>query len=192
MADTVDHLLQSFGISSSTSKQLFREQATIIELPKNVDIFIEGKKNYSEYLMISGVAHRYNNSDKGDSVTTGFYLSHSVITPHFARTSEGKSLFSLQTLTDAVLAEIPVEKLDELRTTNKEFRDFGQRVVERELSTAVLVEVALRSFSAKERLIAMRKQYPNLENLIPHHVIASYLGITHVSFSRLRSELSRE
>lgn len=148
MADPVDDTLQSFGISSSTSKQLFREHATIVELPKNLDIFVEGKKNHSEYLLISGVAHRYNISDKGDIVTTGFYLSKSVVTPHFARTSEGKNLFSLQTLTDVVLAEIPVAKLDELRATNQEFHDFGQRVVERELSRAVLVEVALRSFRA--------------------------------------------
>ena len=83
-------------------------------------------------------------------------------------------------------------RLDALRAAHQEFRNFGQRVVERELSMAMLLEVALRSYSARERLLALRKQYPNLENLIPHHIIASYLGITHVSFSRLRSELSRE
>lgn len=172
--------------------QLFREKARIIELQKNTVVFVEGKKNSSEYLLVSGIAHRYNLSDKGDMVTTGFYLPESVITPHFARTNRGKSIFSLQTLTDAVLAEIPVAELDGLRSDNKEFHDFGQRVIEKELSTSVLLEVTFRSFNARERLLAMRKQYPSLENLIPHSVIASYLGITHVSFSRLRKELSRK
>jgi CRP-like cAMP-binding protein len=192
MTDKLDELLKGFGINSPSSMQLFREKARIIELQKNTVVFVEGKKNSSEYLLVSGIAHRYNLSDKGDMVTTGFYLPESVITPHFARTNRGKSIFSLQTLTDAVLAEIPVAELDGLRSDNKEFHDFGQRVIEKELSTSVLLEVTFRSFNARERLLAMRKQYPSLENLIPHSVIASYLGITHVSFSRLRKELSRK
>jgi CRP-like cAMP-binding protein len=192
MADQLDDILKDFGISSSFSIQLFKEKATILDLQKNASIFVEGKKNDKEYLLISGIAHRYNISDKGDMITTGFYVARSVITPHFARTNKGKSIFSLQTLTDAVLAEIPVAELDHLRNNNIEFHDFGQRVIEKELSQSVLLDVTFRSCNAKERLIAMRKQYPNLENLIPHNIIASYLGITHVSFSRLRNELSRK
>lgn len=192
MTDKLDDLLKGFGINSPSSIQLFRDKAHIIELQKNTDVFVEGKKNSSEYLLVSGIAHRYNLSDKGDMVTTGFYLPKSVITPHFARTNRGKSIFSLQTLTDAVLAGIPVAELDGLRKDNKEFHDFGQRVIEKELSTSVLLEVTFRSFNARERLLAMRKQYTNLENLVPHNLIASYLGITNVSFSRLRKELSRK
>lgn len=190
MTDQLDDLLQSLGITSSSSRELFRESARLLELPRNTDVFVEGKKNLSEYLLVAGVVHRYNVSEKEERVTTGFYLEGSVITPHFARTNRGKSIFSLQTLTEAVLAEIPVAALDHLRNTNAAFRDFGQRVIEKELSQAVRLEVTFRSLSARERLVAMRQQYPNLENLVPHHLIASYLGITHVSFSRLRNELA--
>ena len=82
--------------------------------------------------------------------------------------------------------------LDKLRTEYAEFREFGQRVLETELSRTFFNEVIYRSYNAKERLLAMREQYPNLENLVPHNVIASYLGITNVSFSRLRNELSKK
>ena len=71
---------------------LFLEKTTIIELTKNTDIFLAGEKNNSEYILISGVVHRCNISDKGDMVTTGFYVSSAVITPHFARTKESKSI----------------------------------------------------------------------------------------------------
>lgn len=98
----------------------------------------------------------------------------------------------MQTLTYAVIAEIPVKELDILRQNNKEFRDFGQRILEAELSQTYFNEVVFRSFSAKERLLTLRKQFPNLENLVPHNIIASYLGITNVSFSRLRNEMMRK
>lgn len=78
------------------------------------------------------------------------------------------------------------------RKTNQEFRNFGQRVLESELSKNLFQEITFRSFNAKDRLIQLRKDYPNLENLIPHTIISSFLGITNVSFSRLRSEFAKQ
>ena len=190
MKKAIETFLKEICINSHNSIQQFIDKAAIIELPKNTDIIKTGNANSHEYLLLSGIMHRYNLSDKGAMVTTGFYLPGSVITPHFARTSNGRSIFSVQAVTNAVLAAIPVDDLDALRNNNTEFRDFGQRVVEKELSTALQLDVAFRSFNAKERLLAMREQYPHLENEVPHPLIASYLGVTNVSFSRLRKELA--
>ena len=192
MKDKLSDLLTDLGIVSNVSKQKFLDEAEVIELPKNQHIFLEGKENHYEYILISGVLHRYNVSDRGDTVTTGFYMPKSVITLHFARTFSGKSIFSLQCLTDVVLAQLLVTDLDRLRYINEECNEFGQQVVRTELARTFYNEVALRSFNAKERLLILRKQFPNLENLIPHTVIASYLGITNVSLSRLRNELARQ
>jgi len=192
MNEELSDILNDFGIISAFSKQLFLDKADVVELPKNHNIFLEGKRNHFEYVMISGVAHRYNISDKGVTVTTGFYMPKSVITPNFARTNNGKSIFSLQTLTDVVIAEILVTELDNLRYTNKEYSDFGQHIMEAELARTFYNEAVFRSFNAKERLLILRKQYPSLENLVPHNIIASYLGITNVSLSRLRNELARQ
>ena len=192
MDDILDNLLNDLGIISTFSKQLFQDNSTIKEYSKSTDIFLEGKKNELEYLLISGVLHRFNISDKGDIVTTGFYMPKSVITPYFARTNKEKNIFSLQTLTDTVIVEIPVKELDNLRYNNKEFHEFGQRILEAELTQTYFNEVVFRSYNAKERLLFLRKYFPNLENLVPHNIISSYLGITNVSFSRLRNELSKK
>ena len=191
MADILDNILNDFGVTSSFSRQLFKDKSTLKEYSKSKDIFVEGKKNNLEYLLVSGVLHRHNISDKGDIVTTGFYMPKSVITPHFARSNKGKNIFTLQTLTDSVIAEIPVEELDYLRNNNKEFHEFGQRILEKELAHTCFNEVVYRSYNAKERLLTLRRNFSNLENLIPHNIISSYLGITNVSFSRLRNELSK-
>ena len=192
MTEKLFDILKGYGIVTDLSRKLFLEKTTIIELTKNTDIFLEGEKNNSEYILISGVAHRYNISDKGDMVTTGFYMSGAVITPHFARTKEGKSIFSLQSLTDIHIAELQATELDFLRYNNEECFKFGQQVLENELVRTFYNEVVFRSYNAKERLLILRRQFPNLENLIPHNIIASYLGITNVSFSRLRTKIARQ
>jgi CRP-like cAMP-binding protein len=130
-------------------------------------------------------------NDNGENVTTGFYIANIAVTPHSARTINGKSIFTLQALTQAKIAEIPVKVLNLLRFTNEEYRAFGQNVLEAEISNILSNDIAYRSLNAKDRLIMLRKMYPNIENLVPHNIIASYLGITNVSFSRLRSEFAK-
>lgn len=184
--------MTTFGFQSTQTQNLFLDCSIIKRFNKNEIVFSEGKKTNSEYFLIEGVLQRFNDTENGERVTTGFYLGYSVITPNFARTIKNKSLFSLQALTETIIIEIPVADFDNLRFTNKEFQLFGQRVLEEELSKSILTETTFRSSNAKERLTLLRKAYPNLENLIPHHIIASYLGITNVSFSRLRSEFGRK
>lgn len=191
MAKKYTDILFDLGIGSTTAQQLFWEHATLVERPKTTTVFAAGKKNDKEYIILAGIVQRFIEQEGSSPVTTGFFVAPAVVTPHFARTHRGKSLFSLQALTDVVAAEIPVAALDALRTEYPEFRAFGQRVLEGALVAALHAEAAWRASTARQRLLAMRQQFPNLENSVPHHVIASYLGITHVSFSRLRHELAR-
>ena len=192
MSNKLAIILRDLGIISTNSILLFEEKSHQKEYNKLEKIFEVKEKNNMEYLLLSGILHRYNISEKGDIVTTGFYISPTVITPHFARTNKGKCIFSLQALTDTVVAEIHVKELDLLRNQNREFQEFGQRILETELYQTYNNEVMYRSFSGKERLLYMRKQFPNIENNVSHHIIASYLGITNVSLSRLRNELSKK
>lgn len=191
MQDYLGKVLIDFNIKSASSRKLFTDKTLIKEFPKNHAIFSTGENCEFEFLLLKGVLHRYNSSDKGDLVTTGFYMAPTVTTPHHARTSNSKSIFSLEALTDSVIAKIPVDELDLLRRTNSEFHLFGQKIIESELSKIFYSEMVNRSYSAKERLIYLRKLYPNLENLVPLTIIASYLGITNVSFSRLRADLTK-
>ncbi len=164
-----------------------------VRIVKKGDAFAApGRADAYEYFLLDGVACRYIFDERGEIVVTGFYLPRAVVTPHFARTVNGKSLYHFEALTDAVLARMPVKMLDALRHTYPDIRAFGASVVESELIKTLHSEVAYRSLTAKDRLVAFRGQYPHLENLIPHSYIASFLGITPVSFSRLRNELARK
>lgn len=152
----------------------------------------EGKTDSNEYFLLEGLIQRNIINSEGESVTTGFYMPFSVLTPHFARTIAGKSIFNLQTLSDVTIAELPVKTFDSLRYSNDDIRTFGQKVLEKELQKSLAHEVAYRSMTAKDRILTLRKEYPNIENIIPHSIIASYIGVTPVSFSRLRNELAKE
>jgi len=64
---------------------------------------------------------------------------------------------------------------------------YGNIIVERELDYKTRREILLLTKSAEERYLEFRVMYPGLENYISQYHIASYLGITPVSLSRIRN-----
>lgn len=184
-------IVESYNQLSENSSKLFLTNSIIKHFPKEGFITKENVYDESEYFLLEGLLHKCNYTNDGDSITTGFYLPGSVITPNFARNINGKSTFAIQALLESDIAIIPVSALDKLRSKYEDIRIFGKKVVERELTKSVNQEIAFRAHSAKERLLSLRNEYPNLENLVPHTIIASYLGITPVSFSRLRNDLAQ-
>jgi hypothetical protein len=74
---------------------------------------------------------------------------------------------------------------------NLEIRFFANTVLRNELIRKVDKEIGLASLTAKERLLQFRAWYDSMENKVPHPMIASYLGITNISLSRLRRALAK-
>jgi CRP-like cAMP-binding protein len=184
-------IIESYNQLSEISFELFWADSSIKHFPKESYVIKEDVYDESEYFLLDGLLQKCNYTKDRDSITTGFYLPGTVITPNFARTIGGKSTFTIHALVECTIAIIPVSVLDKLRSKYEDIRIFGKRVVERELTKSVNQEIAFRAHSAKERLLSLRNEYPNLENLVPHTIIASYLGITPVSFSRLRNDLAQ-
>jgi hypothetical protein len=195
MADDVTSILtfvlNSVSAVSLSSVSLVLHSGDIVAYNKGDIVFPEKKYNAFEYFQLEGITHRYNKDTKGEYITTGLYVDATVITPHFSRTTDSLSIFSLQALSDCTFLKVPIGAFNDLRARNEQVRTFGQRVVEREFIKLLHYEVLFRSYSARDRLLFFRATFPSLENKISHTVIASFLGITPQSFSRLRNDLSK-
>lgn len=169
-------------------KQIFR----LVSIEKD-DVFIKvGKKNHSEYFVADGFCRSFLVNPEGEEMTLSFFKKKSALSPHITRTKDQLSLLNIQALTDVELIEFDARLFLSLMIENLEIRTLGNSILVNELISKTEKEIAMASLTAKERLIKFRSEYLILENLIAHPIIASYLGITNVSLSRLRSELARE
>ena len=191
LADRLGPILRRYADVSAEAVELVVQQATVRDLARNELLAKAGGADTHEYFILEGVLHRSVLGQQGEPLTSAFHVEGTVITPHFARTRAGKSLFTIEALTPVQLAAVPVADFDRLRYSSKDMQLFGMRVVERELMESLQRSTAFRESSAADRLIALREEFPGLENKVPHACIASFLGITTVSFSRLRGELAR-
>ncbi len=164
----------------------------VVEVYEKGDIFIDrGKKNNKEYFVYEGVCRSFLLSPEGEEVTISYFLEGGVLSPNKTRTANQISHLNFQALTKLTVASLNADKFEQLMINYIDIREFGNMVLQIELLAKVEKEIGLASLNAKERLILFREKYHFLENLISHVDIASYLGITNISLSRLRKELMK-
>lgn len=162
----------------------------VVEVYEKGDVFIDrGKKNNKEYFVYEGVCRSFLLSPEGEEITISYFLEGGVLSPNKTRTANQISHLNFQALTKVTVASLNADKFEQLMINHMDIREFGNTVLQNELLAKVEKEIALASLNAKERLLLFREKYHFLENLISHVDIASYLGITNISLSRLRKGL---
>jgi len=188
----VSKLDKSIGAYTSHVSQNARQRlaAICIEQKSKKDSILlkPNQTDDSEYILLQGIARTFLQNSEGEEITLSFFEDNTVLPPHVTRTDNGKSLLYCETITDCNFAKINAKDFESLMIDNLEIREFGNTVMRQELLNKVGKEIRMASWSAKERLEQFRKDFSMLENKIPHSMIASYLGITNVSLSRLRKQ----
>lgn len=190
MKDRIRKLINSFFQMSDSSLQQLCDLVEEKYIVKGTQFIRKGKLNSCEYFVFEGVGKSYLLNPDNEEVTLGFYTDNTVLSPHTIRTEKGHSIVNFKALTELHIGEMDSGEFEKLMVDNLEIREFGNTVLRAELASKIQKEIALASLPAKERLLLFRQLFPALENLIPHPDIASYLGITPISLSRLRRELT--
>ncbi|WP_159086953.1 Crp/Fnr family transcriptional regulator [Loktanella sp. Alg231-35] len=122
----------------------------------------------------------------GKEVCVGFYVGPCVVTPNIARAREGRSLVSITATTDAQIARIDSDHLTQLMISSEPIRNWANGALRDALSQKADREWCLAALGGADRLKWFRETYPGYEDIFNHALIASFLGVTPVTLSRLR------
>lgn len=192
MTNNLKNIADKISPLTNQTIQKLIDKASVKEI-KTGKVFIpKDKKNKFEYFIINGICRSFLYTPNGEEVTLQFFTENTILPPNIVRIENNVSNQNFQALTDVVALSIPINDFRELMFIHKDLEQFAHTAIEQELKNNIEKQSNLISLTAKERLLAFRKKYTNLENLIPHSNIASYLGITTVSLSRLRVELAKQ
>ncbi len=146
----------------------------------------QGERVDREFMILDGRAVSQISDYEGREICVGFHTGPGIITPHVARTRNGTALVSLEVTVDSVIAEMDTNTLMSLMLEQSAIRDWANHILREELSRKTDREWCLAALNGSERLDWFRDRYPEHEALFSHGRIASFLGMTPVSLSRLR------
>ena len=127
---------------------------------------------------------------KGQEITTSFYKSGRVIFDPSSFFASKPSNENIQALTDCVGYYSTFEKLNTLFHSTSEFREFARAMIIKEFVIFKNESIQKINKTAEERYIQLIEENRDIFQVTQLKHIASYLGITDTSLSRIRKEFS--
>ncbi len=179
-------LLEPVHPVSLATAQALLPVCEVLQLDKHEPLLAVGQRSSAEYIVLGGLLRAWVYSARGEDVTIGFYMAGRPVSPSFMRSLDGKSLMHLQALCPTTLAAFGISEMEKRMQGYTDFEHFGHRVLQLDAALRAEREVVLLTCTATEKLQWFRRRFPGLENLAPHYHIASFLGMTATSLSRIR------
>lgn len=147
-----------------------------------------GQADAREFFVLSGLVRLSVGDAQGREVTLGFCAGPGVLPPSITRSREGRSRIDATALEPTRVAGFDSALLTATMLRCPAVQRWGDAVLRGELVRKSDREWQLAALPAAERLALLREAMPGLEQRVAHRLIASYLGVTPVTLSRLRRQ----
>lgn len=142
------------------------------------------------YIIESGLFRSFLFDYHGNETTTGFYCTNEFMIESYSLFQRAPSKENFQALTDAVVWTIPYETFRELLDNIEGLRQWGRKWATTQLFFMKQHSIDVLTISATERYLDLVRQRPQVIAQSPLKYVASYLGITDTSLSRIRKGIS--
>ena len=145
-----------------------------------------------QYYVLEGCLRTFFVDPKGKEHTLQFAVNDWWISDYIGYFSETKSVLTIECIEDAILLKVIKENVEKMYDEIPKLERFFRKKMERSFVSFQRRILANLSQSAKERYQSFIRTYPNIEQHVKNYHIASYLGITTESLSRIRKEIAQE
>lgn len=139
--------------------------------------------------VISGCLRIFHLDDDGREHTLMFPHENWWASDLGSFLSQTEAEYYIQCLEPVELLQFSVDMLDELYKEIPKLERLFRIVSQNAIVTLGKRIVRNYSLPAKEKYLAFRTDYPQIEQRVPQYMIASYIGVTKEFLSKIRSEL---
>ncbi|MCJ8311571.1 MAG: Crp/Fnr family transcriptional regulator [Saccharospirillaceae bacterium] len=160
-------------------------------IKKSDNLFSQGKLANKIYYLHTGVVRYVSVTDQGKEFTQAFAQAPNIIGSTRAMVTQGPALFSIQALEDCIITSFDWQLFINRMSLDTEFLKCYVSFLENIFIKKEERENEFVKESAQTRYLNFCVQYPNLKDTLPKQQIASYLGITAVALSRIRTILKQ-
>jgi len=176
---------------TSEEIKILQSKFTHKHFRKHQYILQQGELSRFENFIVNGLTRTYEVDEKGQEHILQFGMEDWWIGDMYSFLSGKPSAFNIDCLEDTEVLRITKPNLEllysEVPKTNQYFRLLLEKAL---IATNQRIIASLRK-TAAERYLEFLEKYPRIDQRVSNHQIASFLGITPQSLSRVRRDLSR-
>ena len=174
---------------SAEELELVLAQFEPVEFKKNDHLFEKGATAHYYYFVEEGFLRSYSIDTEGNDVTTKFYAKNDIVIDWHAYFLKKPCLESVKALTAGKCWKIYFSNFMKLFHIEA-FREVGRTRLISNYFELKNHSVSIITAHAKERYLSLLQEKPDVVQNTPLKHIATYLGITDTSLSRIRKEIT--
>jgi CRP-like cAMP-binding protein len=186
----INKIKKSISLSSEAEKYIY-SIAKEKPVSKGEILIREGQTVNKTFFVTQGSLRSFCIDKEGKEHTLQFAIKDWWISDFMAIYNHEPASLTVESITNSIVIEFNSQKLDKIYLLFPEFEQFQRKNLERHVVSLHKRILNQMQLTALERYTLFLKQYPDIERDIPNYHIASYLGITQQSLSRVRAEISK-
>ncbi|PEQ08757.1 Crp/Fnr family transcriptional regulator [Bacillus toyonensis] len=174
---------------SKKQQRMIVEELQIEEYKKGTVLLRQGDVPSKCYFVLKGCVRQYCIDEAGKEVTSNFYTEEQAITNFNHHKKDKSSPHTLTCLEDCVVVVGDLHSEKDMYNKYSQLEKMTRQMVEYNFGE-VQDELALFiSSTPEERYKALLQKRPYLIDRVPQYQLASYLGITPESLSRIKKRM---
>jgi CRP-like cAMP-binding protein len=182
MLDKLIDKIKKDKIAWTKFQNLFVEK----EITSKTIVLHEGEIAHTIYIIKRGCLREWFNKD-GKDITFQFFFEGQAVASLESFFSNQPSKFTIESIEPSTTLSITKKNLEHLYQLFPEFKEGFQEFIFQRFRNYSQLFLSRIKDTPRERYEDLMKNRPEIIKRVPQHYIASYLGITPVSLSRIRN-----
>ncbi|MEH7336076.1 Crp/Fnr family transcriptional regulator [Neobacillus drentensis] len=182
--------MSDFTSFSEEEQRAISESIRIDEIKKGKYLLRQGEKSAIKcYFVLMGCVRQFFIDESGKEVTTNFFTEEQAIPIINEKKQDDLSKFSLMCIEDCLLVVGDVDSEKTMYNKYPQLESMIRKMMEINLGE---IQEQFGEFiysSPEERYKSILRIRPQLVDRVPQHQLASYLGITPESLSRIKKRM---
>jgi CRP-like cAMP-binding protein len=189
------------SIISAIFKDLSFSQEEIVKIENKFEKLVLNKKDIllkaghivrHQYYIRSGCLRTYFVDDSGKEHTVQFAIKDWWISDYTAFFTTSKAVMTIDCIQDASVYKISKMDMESLYIEIPQVETFFRKKMEFAFASFQKRIIGNLSQSTKDKYTSFISTYPNIEQSVKNYHIASYLGVTTETLSRIRKEITQK
>jgi CRP-like cAMP-binding protein len=157
-------------------------------IPPKTILLNEGEVSRNAYFIRDGCLRLWFNN-KGKDITFQFFFENEAVSSVESFRSGEPSLFSIESVEPTKVYVISKKSFEQIFMSDPVYAALVQETMVKRMSHYSRLFMSYIKNTPEERYRDLLKNSPHIIKRVPQHYIASYLGITSVSLSRIRNRV---
>jgi CRP-like cAMP-binding protein len=192
MKEILFEYMTRFTSLSEEQQQAIVDEIRVGEYKKGTVLLSQGDVPTRCYFVLKGCIRQHSIDEAGKEITSNFYTEEQAVSVFNHHKMDKSSASTFTCLEDSVLVIGDLDTEEDMYNKYDQLQSMTRRMIEEHFGQVQEEFAGFIAATPEERFKALLRKRPHLIERVPQHQLASYLGMTPESLSRIKRRVHQD